>query len=330
VPRFVSIAPVSFSNHDWQPPSTDHHSSDPPSSGFSAYKTAQTTIRWRHSPSDPSELQSNARILRWSDGSLTLQLASDPTVQYEIAPKALAPPQRNPPKPTPTSIHDKTGRTTHNNTYDEKADSYTYLATASAEEYMVRVTNKITTSLLVIPSRDGSDEALERLQSSMMAATQGPNARVELQTEVADPEQVRRAAEQAEKERTKAQRKLEMSRAKEMDRATKVFGRTNARGGLTVGDLEEGERGSGSARRAPRAKPRRPRRDDYSDDDDEDIDAMIESREKEQRDRDREKERAATPKRDRPREDDDAEPAGTQDSPVRTKRRRVVEDDDDE
>jgi RNA polymerase-associated protein LEO1 len=287
-------------------------------------------------------------------------------VQYELGPKALAPPQRNPAKPTPTSIHDKTGRTTHNNTYDEKADSYTYLASASAEAYMVRVTNKITTSLTVNPSREESDEALERLQSSMMAAIQGPNARVAVTTDIADPEEVRRKAEQAEKDRLKVQRKLENARAKEHDRTSKAFSRANARGGLTVGDLENGD---GPARRAPRAKPRRPRRDDYSDDDEdyggrgrsakedfydeeddfiaasdededrdaegedddeEDIDAMIESREKEQRDRDRERERAGTPKRDRPKDDKDDVPAGTQDSPVRSKRRRVVEDDDDE
>src|ERR1700761_8948665 len=81
VPQFLSIDPNAFSLPRFQPPSTDHHSSGPPSSGFSAFKTAQTTVRWRHSPSNPSELQSNARILRWSDGSLTLQFASDPTVQ---------------------------------------------------------------------------------------------------------------------------------------------------------------------------------------------------------------------------------------------------------
>jgi RNA polymerase-associated protein LEO1 len=263
-------------------------------------------------------------------------------------------------KPTPTSVHDKTGRTTHSNTYDEKADSYTYLASASAEAYMVRVTNKITTSLTVIPSRDGSDEALERLQSAMLAASQGPNAKVTITNDVQDPEAVKKRAEEAEKQRLRTQRQTESRRAKELEKNSRVFGRANARGGLTIGDLEEGD-SAGGARRAPRAKPRRQqRRDDYSDDEEyggargrsakedfydeeddfiaasddededrdaegedeeEDIDAILESREREQH-----RERAGTPKRSI----EDNEPAATQDSPVRTKRRRVVEDDDDD
>lgn len=287
-------------------------------------------------------------------------------MQYAIAPKALAPPQRNPPKPTPTSIHDKSGRTLLNNSYDEKADTYTYLASASQEAFMVRITNKITTSLQVIPSTDGADEALERLQSSMQAALRGgpTGGPVTMEAITEDPELAKKKAEMAEKEKLKAQRRMEAQQSRERDRTHKVFSRGGARpGGLTVGDLEDGE--GGAPRRAPRAKPRRQRRDDYSDDDedwggraraakedhydeeddfiaasdedddrdaegedDEDIDAMIESREKEQRDRDR----AVTPKRDRPREvDDDVEPEGAQgSSPVRTKRRRVVEEDDDE
>src|SRR5207237_3487510 len=84
VPRFLEIEPTAWNHKNFQPPTTDHHSKGPPSEHFSAYNTAMTTIRWRRSPSNPSQLQSNARILRWSDGSLTLQFASDPLSQYEI------------------------------------------------------------------------------------------------------------------------------------------------------------------------------------------------------------------------------------------------------
>ncbi|KAI6969143.1 hypothetical protein KC329_g13886, partial [Hortaea werneckii] len=80
VPDFMGIDPHAYSHTTFTPPTTDHHSNKPPSAAFSVYNTAISTIRWRHSPSDPKQLQSNARVLRWSDGSMTLQLASQPTV----------------------------------------------------------------------------------------------------------------------------------------------------------------------------------------------------------------------------------------------------------
>jgi len=52
------------------------------SSKLCKFVVALINIRWRKSPSAPKQLQSNARILRWSDSSLTLQLASNPTTQY--------------------------------------------------------------------------------------------------------------------------------------------------------------------------------------------------------------------------------------------------------
>ena len=103
IPQFMSLDPTIFKTETFQVPETDHHSTGPPSSTFSKYDTALTTLRWRYSPSKPDELQSNARILRWSDGSLTLQLASDPTTQYTIDGKPLAPPQPHPTKPTPNA-----------------------------------------------------------------------------------------------------------------------------------------------------------------------------------------------------------------------------------
>jgi hypothetical protein len=75
VPRFLSFEPAAFSHKTFQPPSTDHHSKVAASEHFSAYNTAMSTIRWRRAPSNSAELQSNARILRWSDGSFTLQIA---------------------------------------------------------------------------------------------------------------------------------------------------------------------------------------------------------------------------------------------------------------
>ncbi|KAH0200321.1 hypothetical protein KCU90_g27067, partial [Aureobasidium melanogenum] len=102
IPKFLSIEPRRWHHTTYQPPTTDHHSHEA-APGFSAYNTAISTVHWRRSPSNPKNIQSNARVLRWSDGSLTLQLASNPTQQYEIEGNPLAPRQRNPAKPTPTS-----------------------------------------------------------------------------------------------------------------------------------------------------------------------------------------------------------------------------------
>lgn len=104
VPPFLAIEPTAFDHTKFQPPTTDHHSKQLPSDHFSAFNTATTTIRWRRSPSDYTKLQSNARILRWSDGSLTLQLANDPLTQYEVNPTMLAPPRRPPSPPSSISI----------------------------------------------------------------------------------------------------------------------------------------------------------------------------------------------------------------------------------
>ncbi|KAL2059635.1 hypothetical protein ABVK25_000928 [Lepraria finkii] len=147
LPNFIGIDPKAFTLKSFQPPKSDHHSSGPPSATFSAYHTSNNTIRWRHAPNDLSTIQSNGRILRWSDGSLTLQLASNPREQFELTAKPLAPPQTNPAKPTPTSVHQSRS---HGPTgYNARLDSHTYLAAPHESAELIRLTNHITTS----PSR---------------------------------------------------------------------------------------------------------------------------------------------------------------------------------
>jgi RNA polymerase-associated protein LEO1 len=361
IPEFLSVDPVSFSLEGFAPPTTDHHS-HVASSNFSAYKTAQTTMRWRHSPSNPAELQSNARILRWSDGSLTLQLASEPQIQYEITHRALAPPQRKPAKPTPLSNPHTSSRP-----WTEKQEAFTYLASASQEAFLVRTTNKITTALQVNTVESNDDEALERLRLKMDAARGKNHGTINISNHTGDPEMERKRAEQAEKDMLRAQRRLEAQQTRERERGRTGAGRSGARaGGLSIAGLEdEGTTG----RRAPKKAANRRRRnnDEYSDeeeqfgsgyrgnqdeydeeddfiarsedededaegedDDMDDMDAIIERREQEQQ-----RAKAGTPKRDRSVVDEDADAEGeedeTRDSPVsRQKRRKIIVDDDDD
>ena len=195
VPDFMALHPKARKPSYFQPPAADHHSKTP-SATFSAYNTAMSTIRWRRSPTNPSELQSNARILRWSDGSLTVQLASDPTTQYEISGNALAPPQRNPPKPTPTSINKKGG----NEKWDEKLDSRTYLIAPYPAVGSLRVANKITAGLKVKLSSSVEDDAITQLQTSLAAASNASRVKGtsgDLMIVDEDPELARHKAEQA-------------------------------------------------------------------------------------------------------------------------------------
>ncbi|KAL8940987.1 MAG: hypothetical protein Q9216_002506 [Gyalolechia sp. 2 TL-2023] len=281
MPKQLGIEPRPFHHSTFQPPTTDHHSDEPPSSTFSTYQTAISTARWRYSPNHPSKLQSNARVIRWQDGSLTVQLASNAREQYALSAKALAPPQTNPRKPVPTAKKpNRLNAGAAPESYDARLDSHTYLVTPHESAQILRITNHITASLAVQSNSVEDDDALIRLQERMAAAksnkTSGEGG-VEMLTVKEDPELAKMKAEAAEKEKIKAQRKRQQQEERERDRENRVLGRSGLRtggygmgSGLTVGTLE-GEDGMTTTRpprlSKPRKKPRR-RNSEYSDDED--------------------------------------------------------------
>ncbi|KAL8935725.1 MAG: hypothetical protein Q9211_004542 [Gyalolechia sp. 1 TL-2023] len=281
MPKLLGIEPKPFHHSTFQPPTTDHHSDDPPSSTFSTYQTAISTARWRYSPKHPSKLQSNARVIRWEDGSLTVQLASNAREQYALSAKALAPPQIYPLKPVPTAKKpNRPNAGAAPESYDARLDSHTYLVTPHESAQILRITNHITASLAVQSNSVEDDDALIRLQERMAAAkankTSGEGG-VEMLTVKEDPELAKMKAEVAEKEKLKAQRKRQQQEERERDRANRVLGRSGLRtggygmgAGLTVGTLE-GEDGKATTRpprsSKPRKKPRR-RNSEYSEDED--------------------------------------------------------------
>ncbi len=297
-----------------------------------------STIRWRRSPSNNAQLQSNARILRWSDGSLTLQFANDPTTQYDIDANTLAPPQINPKIPTPTSIRgDANPRT--------KKESYTYLVAPYEEANVMRVTNKFTTSLNIVPAATLKDAALEKLQNDLAElATRGRDDADQAISFVdvnEDPELRRQREEATFKEKQRQARAREKHEARQAERANRTMGRPgrSAGAGLDIDDLEGAPRGS----RKPRQKGGsrrdwsddedfgrvgRNREDDYDEEDDF-IAASDEEPEIVDDDDDLDDGIMASPKRGRAgqgAEDDDDDEIVVS----RTKRRRVVDDDEDE
>jgi RNA polymerase-associated protein LEO1 len=267
IPVFMSLDPTAFSHKTFQPPTTDHHSNKPASDHFSAYNTAMTTIRWRHSPSDPSKLQSNARILRWSDGSLTLQHANDPTNQYEINAQVLAPPQVNPVVPTPTMAK---GRRKD----DQNKESYTYLVAPCEGPNVLRVTNKLTSYLTVAATSNTKDVALEKLQNDLAAAASrgrdDANQAISFIDVSEDPELRRQREEVQYKERLKQQRARERHVQKEQERSARVTGRPRGGYGLDADLLEGGEGRRRGGAKKPRAQARRGQQD-YSDEDEDEA-----------------------------------------------------------
>lgn len=333
VPTFLSFEPTAFNHKTFQPPTTDHHSKVAASEHFSAYNTAMSTIRWRRSPSNNAELQSNARILRWSDGSLTLQFANDPTTQFDIDANPLAPPQINPKIPTPTSVKGGTN-------VSAKQESYTYLVAPYEEANVMRVTNKLTAALHVAPAANLKDSAIEKLQNDLAAvASRGRDDADQAISFVdvnEDPELQRQREEATFKEKQRQARAREKHEARQAERAVRTIGgRSGRSGGLNIDDLED----AASRPRKPRQKGglrrdwsddedygrgARTREDDYDEEDDF-IAASDEEPEIVDDDDDLDDGIAPSPKRKSGGDDDDDEVVVS-----RTKRRRVVDDDEDD
>jgi RNA polymerase-associated protein LEO1 len=278
IPPFFAVEPRVWDAATFEPPTTEHHTKLPPPEGFSAYETALSTIRWRRSPSDPEELQSNARFLRWSDGSLTMQLAMDPSTQYEISAKPLAPRQTSPPKPTPVASSNTSplARGGRGARYDPNLDAHTYLAEPIESAYIVRTTRKFTAAL-VVRQPSGVADTFDAIQATAEAIT--AKFQAQERREATKIEDIRENPEEAKKEALRLEREYERRRAKEeRDREKTRLGRAGLAGrgggGLTLEGLEgEGagaRRGGTRPRAAGKAKqPRRARRDSESDEEEE-------------------------------------------------------------
>lgn len=239
MPNFLSIAPKPYNPKTYNIPTADHHSTTR-SENFSAYDHAATTIRYRKNPTT-GRLETNTVLYKWSDGSTTLQVGDQ---HYEIDAKQLSQPKTDKYKP--------------------EYDSNTYLATAQLQAGIMQVVGHMSNQLTVRPNKDLEDDALEKLQNSMAAATRGRYAgdsKTNMVETTQDPELQKKRAEAAEKERMKLQRRRETAAARATQQVSR--GPRAAAGGLSVGDLE----GRPMAKKPAKSRPRRSRYDDDSDDD---------------------------------------------------------------
>lgn len=320
------------------------------------FTTAATSLCWRPDPNDDTNIQSNSRIIRWSDGSLTLQLASTPREQYRMASKRLAP-------------------KANSGEYEPGKDSHTYLAAAAEASSIFRITSHLKSSLVVLPTTVETDDAVERLKQSLAAATRGTKKNADGSVAMfdvkEDPELAKKQAELAEREKLRAARKRQAAAERDLDRGRRVgLSSRSGGGGLTVGGLEDDEgmsttkaRGAQKNRRGANRRGEiysdeddgydrrggRTREDEYDEDDgflvgsDEDpeiVDDADEDEEEEDEDEDAdgepddEEKLSKDTRKERSTEDKEAskdtQMGGTGSPPARKKHRYIVDDDEDE
>lgn len=245
LPKFLGIDPLPYDPTTFEIPTADHHSDSKPAN-FSASATAASTIRYRTNAS--GKLESNTVLYKWSDGSTTISVGDQ---HYVLQTKPLAPPKDS-------------------KTYQEVQDSHSYVASPSIASQLLVMVGHLTNQHTVRPNKDIEDDALEKLQRGLAAATRG-NAKGDVKDGPAlimntqDPELQKKRAEMAEKERMRAQRRRETA----AEKASMGVSRRPGIGGLNVDDLEGrgGRRAPGSGRKPPGAKRPR-RRPEYDSDDD--------------------------------------------------------------
>lgn len=338
LPKFLSIEPRAYESSKFVPPISDHHS-DTKSANFSAISVALSTIRYRINPKS-NRLESNTVLHKWNDGSMTLAIGDQ---NYELQIKPLAPPLDSKP-------------------YQEIQDSHTYLASPSIASQLLLLVGHINNQCTVLPNKDVEDDALERLQKSLAAASRGggkgdEKAGPELITNTEDPELQKKKAELAEKERIKAQRRRE--NAAEKQSIPRYHG--GGRGGLNIDDIEgrSGRKDYGIERKAHRSRRnrsshdsddeprvRRNREDEYDKEDDFLADSDEELEESVEDDESDDEGDVDQPKQKKQKtlkvvteyddadaeadlEDEDAPVSVVADNTLRGRKRNIIDDEDD-
>lgn len=259
LPAFLGIQQKAFDAATYEPQTLAHDGD--PNRETSSYSTAMSSMFWRRNPDHPTadDLQSTARFIKWEDGSITLQLATKPTEQYKVNTTAMR--QTFQKKLPPGTA------------YDPAKDSHTFLAAAHATQVIdLQLVQPLDASMKIQPAGGASDESHLRLRQALMTAKfdHDPLARPKEVKE--DPELARKAAEQFEKERVRAQKKRENAEERQTMKRQGVLGRAGlgpSRGaGLSVAGLED-DMGMPISRGTKKRRKTNRRGEIYSDDEDE-------------------------------------------------------------
>lgn len=276
MPPFLGVKHKSFQPSTYEPPTVPHEARNSMNSEhakFSPFSTASTTMFWRRDPKDADLIQSNSRLVRWSDGSITLQIASQPRDHYRVSANPLR-------QGWPKKQGAGAGATQD---YDPNKDTHNYLAAPHAVVGVdLQIVSPFDAALKIQPTGDYVDESVLKLQQSLAATTGDHDPIATLRSMRVDPELAKREAEKFEKDRVKAHRKVEAAQERLTSRRDRVIGRGGMGGrlggaGLSIAGLEDedgmpGARGNTKAKAAAAAKRRKTNRrgEIYSDDEDED------------------------------------------------------------
>lgn len=252
LPPFIGLNQRNFHYPTYEAPTEPHDAASMKDTGkFSAYSTATSTIHWRRNPKpgDSGTLQSNARIIRWSDGSLSMQLASRPSQQYRIATNALR-----------QNFNLKTNTVSKPPVpYDPNRDTHNYLAAPHNTSGLdSQITRPIDAVLRIQPSGDLADASVSKLREALFKAGDTGDPLASMSKVKQDPEYQRLQAEKAEKDEMRAARRREAATQRMNTRRDGVLGRSGVggggRGGLSIAGLEDDEDGMPSSARGSRQK----------------------------------------------------------------------------
>ena len=337
VPNFLRFLPTEYKSDEFHPSDWAIENS--------LRKIPNNLVRYRRNP-ETGEMESNANIYRWSDGSLTLQVGEE---HFDIQVKEQVPPANKP--------------------YIPDRDAHRYIAAAHMGHSHLLTVAHINEEWTIRPDKKRVDEDTELLRERMGQAKGAMKEGEMIITATEDPELQKKQAEQAERERIRAARRRENA-------AARIDGGGGGGGGFRRGNLTidglEGRRPPGGRKRGPGGSSKRSgggrrRNDEYDSDDDlpagahgnaneydreddfiassddgmesgedggEEDDDILDAVDREDRDRPRAKrQRTAEPADD---EDADGEledsaPAGTSGGEhARRRMRRIVDDDDSE
>ncbi len=265
IPDFIGIKHKAFDYATYEPPTKPHDGREPSEAKFSPFSTANTSIFWRRDPQNPENIQSNARMIRWSDGSFTMQIASKPTEQYRISTTAMRP-------GWPRKAGASQQQQEH---YDPSKESNNFFVAPHSTSGMdLQIVAPFDASMKIQPTGDTADEAERKLREAIAATSKLNDAPENFKSVKVNPALAKLEAEKAERDIAAAARKVERAQDKQLGRRDKVLGRSGGgrSTGLTVGGLEDDmptNRGSKAAARRRKLN----RHGDILSDEDEDDEA---------------------------------------------------------
>lgn len=234
VPKFLRVIPELYTDEspltDW----TIENSLRPIPTNLVRYRRNLQT----------GKLESNANIYKWSDGSMTVQVGEE---HFEIQVKPQIPPT--------------------NKAYNPDRDANRYVAAAQEGLAQLLTVAHVTEEWSIRPDRKRVLEETEQLKERMTQANAGAKEGELIITTTVDPERQKRDAEQAEKDRIRAQRKLQNAQLR-VEAGPGGF--RKGAGSMGLGNLEGGRRAASGRKRGPggAAKRSRGRNDEYSDESD--------------------------------------------------------------